>query len=330
MKKILVISTTGMGDTLWGTPAIRAIKKTLPALKLHFLLQARWRPLFEDNPHIDRLIDYHPQWYRQPFTAMRLLSQSYDAVLLFHANRDITRFLPWLRRKSLWAHQNAPWIAPANRVRIEGTVHGIRRRLKLIETIGIPGDGGHMEIFFNESDRARINHFLKSARLAPKKFIYLNVGASTAEKRWPEERFFELAQTILKHTEYKIVLGGGPAERNAIHTLLEDMDPKRAAHSLDLPLKTDCQLIGHARLLVTCDTGPMHVGFALKVPTVALFGPYDPRGAGPFELAENSCTLLHPSQNGLQATRIANQGADVKTISVDRVWDRLLKALEDT
>ncbi len=328
MKTILVISTTGMGDTLWGTPAIRAIKKARPALKLHLLTLGRWQPLFENNPHIDRLIEYHPQWYRQPWTGLRLLSESYDAVLLFHANRDITRLFPWLRRKSLWAHQNAAWIEPANRVRIEGTVHGILRRLKLIETIGIPADGGQMEIFFNESDRAAVNHFLKAARLSPKKFIYLNIGASAAEKRWPEERFFELAQAILKHTEYKIVLGGGPAEAAAVRTLLEDMDAKRVVHSLDLPLKSDSLLISHARLLVTCDTGPMHVGFALKVPTVALFGLYDPRGSGPYQLGENLCFMLHPSPNGMVSRRAAKEDRDLKKISVSRVWDTIREALQ--
>ena len=76
------------------------------------------------------------------------------------------------------------------------------------------------------------------------------------------------------------------------------LDPDRCHNSIGLPLKPDSYIIGQARLLITCDTGPMHVGFALKVPTVALFGPYDPRGTGPFDLEKNNCFMVHPTALG--------------------------------
>lgn len=327
MNRILIVSTTGMGDSLWGTPALRALKKSFPDAEIHFLVNAHWEQLFAGNPNIDRIIDYSPKWFHQPLIGLKLLRYKYDYVLIFHANKDITRLLPWLRYRTLSAHQTSAWIPEKNRVRIETLVHGIQRRLILISKIGVDSDGGQMEIVFNEADRRDAIEFLDKNSLSPKNYIYINIGASGAHRRWPENRFFALAEKILQQTDYKIVLGGGPGEKKNIHAMREKLDPDRCIDTLGVPLKTDSYIIRQALLLITCDTGPMHIGFALKVPTVALFGPYDPRGTGPFELKKNSCFMIHPSVQGEFSPDTDFEKGDLKKIDVARVWDKVLEAL---
>lgn len=327
MKRILVISTTGMGDSLWGTPALRALKKSFPDADIHFLVNTHWKELFKGNPNIDRIISYSPKWFKQPLTGLRLLRHRYNHALIFHANKDITRLLPWLRYQSLVAHQNFAWIADKNRVRIDTLVHAIQRRLILILKIGVNPDGGQMEIFFNATDRKNANAFLNKKSLPPQKYIYINIGASGAHRRWPEDRFLELAQKILQETDYKIILGGGPGEKQHIHAMRKKLDPDRCHDTIGVPLKPDCDIIRQARLLITCDTGPMHVGFALKVPTIALFGPYDPRGTGPFELKKNNCFMIHPTVLGEFSPETDLGGGDLKKIGVSRVWEKVQEAL---
>ena len=138
MKRILVVSTTGMGDSLWGTPALRALKKSFPDADIHFLVHSHWEKLFVGNPNIDRIINYSPKWFNQPLIAWKLLRYRYDRVLIFHANKDFTRLLPWLRYRSLIAHQTSAWIPEKNRVQIEGLVHGIQRRLILHILLSTP------------------------------------------------------------------------------------------------------------------------------------------------------------------------------------------------
>jgi len=327
MKKILVVSTTGMGDSLWGTPALRALKKSFPDVQLHLLVNSRWKTLFQGNPHVDRIIDYSPKWHKQPWIGLKLLPHRYDYVLIFHANKDIVRLLGWLRHRSLLAHQESIWIPETDRIRIEGVVHGIQRRLTLIEKIGARADGGQMEIFFNNGERHQAEAFMKENSLPAKNFIYINIGASAPHRRWPEERFLELSREILKRTPLKIILGGGPAEKNAILGMIKNLQPGRVCHSLDLPLKADSFVIGQARLLITCDTGPMHVGFALKVPALSLFGPYDPRGTGPFDLGKNRCFMIHPSPQTEFAAGKEYLEADLNRIPVSLVWDKVREAL---
>ena len=77
-----------MGDTLWSTPAIRAIKKDIPHSCIDLLLQPRWKPLFNDNKNIRHLYSYNPQWYRQLLNLPNILKSNYDYVFIFHANND--------------------------------------------------------------------------------------------------------------------------------------------------------------------------------------------------------------------------------------------------
>jgi ADP-heptose:LPS heptosyltransferase len=327
MKRILVVSTTGMGDSLWGTPALRSLKKSFPHSHIHFLVNAHWATIFKGNPHIDLLIQYFPQWYKQPFIGLQLMQYAYDFLLIFHANKDIKRLLPWLRYQSLLTHQDFPWIQEKNRVSIEGMVHGIQRRLVLISKLGAKPDGGQMEIFFNDAERNEATAFMKKTSLSPQNYIYINIGASGAHRRWPEDRFLKLAEKILQQTNYKIILGGGPGEKQHIHDMKEALNSDRCSDSIGVPLKPDSYIISQARLLITCDTGPMHVGFTLKVPTVALFGPYDPRGTGPFDLGKHRCFMIHPSAKGEFSPDVDYENGELKNIDVTTVWDKVQEAL---
>ena len=317
MNRYLIISTTGMGDCLWGTPAIRALKNSFPDVSIDLLVHARWKELLIGNPHVDRILEYYPQWYRQPFLGIKLLRQRYRAVLIFHANLNIMRLLTWVPTGKILAHQPSDWLRKHWIVDVLGEVHGIPKRLALINALGGQSDGGQMEIFFQAPERHAVENFLKDNRLSPQKYIYLNVGASGAHRRWPKERFLELAGKILESTEYSLVLGGGPGEKESIAELLSALGPERSTDSLKLSLKQDCYLIAQARLLVTCDTGPMHIGFATRVPTVAIFGPYDHKGTGPYGLEENKCFRILPSEN-----------KTLQDITVEEVWQTVQSALE--
>ena len=156
MKNFLIVSTTGMGDTLWATPSIRATKKAFPHSGIDLLLQPQWIPLFQGNKHIRHIIPYHPEWYRQVFLIPSLLKHYYDHVLIFHANKDIRRIIPFLRNNNILSHQDTtilPGISENQIIQIDKPVHGIRRRLAIIEKLDIPLDGTHMEVFIKEQEK---------------------------------------------------------------------------------------------------------------------------------------------------------------------------------
>jgi len=339
LKNILIINTTGMGDLLWGTPAIRAISKALPEVSIDLLLQSRWNDLFSGNPYIRKLIPYHLQWYRQLLGLPKLLQFKYDHVLIFHANKNISRILPWLRTSFIWSHQNTnilPGLSEKQIIQINKPVHGILRRIAMLEKIQVPADGTHMDIFLDEKDKADTLLFLKNNRMAPKEFIYMNIGGSSLQKQWPVDKFVSLAKLILKNTSMSIILGGGPEATDRVSLIEKEIGLKRVTRATHLSLKKNCSLISQARILISPDSGPMHIGFALKVPTIALFWSSDSTGTisrnplngpdycGPLNIDESLYAVLYG--NFFNGTKKEDnpENSFLKPILVSEVWEKIL------
>jgi len=330
-----------MGDALWGTPAIRAIKKTWPQVEIDLLLQPQWEGLFCGNSNIRRVIPYSPRWHRQIIGLPKLLGTRYDHVLIFHANKDIRRILPWLRCSSIWSHQeitNLPGVPSNQIVRIEKPVHGILRRMAMLEKIQIPSNGTHMDIFLNDDDRADALLFLKRHCMTPKEFIYINIGGSIPQKQWPVDKCISLAKLILQNTSLAIVLGGGPEDADRVNSIKKRLDRQRVTRAVRRPLRANCALIAQARMLITPDSGPMHIGLALKVPTIALFWATDslgrkrnvlngPEYCGPIGIGKNLCAVLYGD-----FVAIKKEGDPEhffpKPILVSEVWEKVLDLLK--
>ena len=330
-----------MGDTLWATPAIRAIKKELPNVGIDLLLQRRWKPLFYGNKNIRRLISYRPQWHRQLIGLPKILVTRYDHVLIFHANKDMRRILPWLRSQSIWSIQYPNTISGVSKnqiVQIEKPTHGILRRIAMLEKIQIPSNGTHMDIFLNDDERRNALLFLKQNGMIPKGFIYLNAGGHTPYKRWSVDKFISLAKTILQNTSLNIMLGGGPEAVIRADLIKDQLDSKRVTRATHCSLRENCALIAQARILITPDSGPMHIGFALKVPTIALFWTTGSEGrirndlngpeyCGPLEIDKSLSSVLCGDFVDING-KIDSEKVFPNPILVEDVWERVLGILK--
>ena len=350
MKKILIISTTGMGDTLWGTPAIRALKKKFPQIDIDLLLQPQWQDLFTGNPYVSKLISYHPQWYRQILKIPNFLKDRYDHVLIFHANKCIARILPWLRSSSIFSHQYDPALDENGNVKgglpgiqldkiihFNKPVHAIYRRLAILKEINVPSDGTHMDIFLKDDEKEDTRLFLKKNNIRSKDFIYLNIGGSVSYKQWSIDKIVLLSKTILQKTFLSIVLGGGPEDISRINATLRLLDPRRVTHASKRSIKENCALISEAKILITPDSGPMHIGYALKVPTISLFWSTNNEGiqrnvlngpdyCGPLDINKSLSSVLSGSFGGNELIDSKNQ-ITPEIITVDEVWNEIVEFL---
>ena len=354
LKKFLIISTTGMGDTLWSTPAIRAIKKTMPNSCIDLLLQPQWKSLFSENKNIRGLYSYYPKWYRQLLTLPSILKSHYDHVFIFHANKDISRLLPWVRCSNIWLNQdlNPPgrfkWRTKlfmdymgtrkkTQMVPFSKPTHPIHRRLDMLKETHIIPDGTHMEIFINDDENKKSNEFLKYNQITKNNFIYLNIGGSLPQKQWPQKKFIALSKRIISNTSLFLVLGGGPDDAHRINTINEEINHERVVLAKDRSLIENCALIKNAKILVTPDSGPMHIGFALKVPTISLWPVVTSNGealnpmngpdyCGPLDIDQSLCCVLRGNFLDINHKSEVEQ-LFIKQISVDDVWQKILKFL---
>ena len=344
-----------MGDTLWGTPSIRAIKKKIPQVEIDLLLQPQWQSLFHNNKNIRSLIPYYPQWYYQLKVLSKVITTHYDHVLIFHANKDIRRILPFLRSPSILSHQathgywrsreklsiNHPDNLKNKIIKLKKPVHGILRRIELIKNINIPSNGTHMDIFLEEKDNNEAIKFLGINNIRPKNFIYLNIGGSIIQKQWPVDKFISLSKAILRETSLSIVLGGGPEDMARVEFIQNQLGHNRITSTKNRSLKKNCALINQSKVLITPDSGPMHVGFALKVPTIALFWTTDNKGiarndlngpdyCGPLEIDKSLYSVIRGGfvDIGTKKNWMAWNNPEhlfSKTIVAEDVWQELIK-----
>ena len=322
MKKVLIVSTTGMGDCLWGTPGIRALKKTFPNLDINLLVKGFWRPLFEGNPYISKILEYHKEWYRQPILGFKIFNKKYDLIFIFHSNKNFKRMLPWLPSSPIWCHQDHLWVPESNRVKIERDIHGIQRRLVMLEKFGVKPDGNQMEIFFDTLTLEKADQILQVPGFNSREFAYLNLGAAVESRRWMVDRFIELAKQFLKATSWSIILGGGPQEKKHALEALKFLNNPRVMEVCSQPIRVNANIISRAQLMVTSDTGPMHIGFATKTPVIALFGTIS-RNSGPCDIPNHLFRIIKIGPVAEAAKDQKVNKYNFEGITVNMVWKQV-------
>ena len=207
----------------------------------------------------------------------------------------------------------------------------------MIEKIQIPSNRTHMDIILSTDEKKEANFFLEKHGTRSKEFIYLNIGGSVSYKQWPVEQFIALSNLILNDTSLKIVLGGGPEDTDRINFINDQISQERVIAASNRSLIENCALIDNAKVLVTPDSGPMHIGFSLKIPTISLFWETDcnglirnelngPNFCGPLNIDESLSSVLcgnfFESNKGVDSESLTS-----KLILASDVWEKILKFL---
>ena len=162
----------------------------------------------------------------------------------------------------------------------------------------------------------------------------MNIGGSVLYKRWPINKFILLSKTILQKTSLSIVLGGGPEDKFRVDEINKQLDRRRVAQASHRSLIENCALISQAQILITPDSGPMHIGYALKVPTIGLFWSTNNEGiqrnvlngpdyCGPLDIDKSLSSVI--SGSFMENEMIDSKDPmTLKIISVEDVWNQII------
>lgn len=279
-NKILVRGTNWIGDAVMTTPALMALRAGCPDAEIVLLTNPLVAPLFKHHPAVDRVLVYARKgkhrglrgFYRmvrelrrENFDAALLLQNAIEAALLTFAARIPYRAgYPTDARRLLLSD-------PVNLNPGDKTLHHTEYYLTLLRRLGFatPQTSLCLHVTPAELDWARTT-------LESNNVIALNPGAAYGSaKRWFPERFAAVADTLAQRYGATILLTGGPGERE----IGEEIGAFMQSDSINMVGKTDVRqmmaLLASSRLLITNDSGPMHVAAAFDVPIVAVFGPTD-------------------------------------------------------
>jgi len=279
VQNILIVSTTGIGDCLWGTPGIRELKNAYPDAQIDLIVKKDWLDLFKNSPHLEKIYPYKNRWYAQILLGLKLLLKpKYTHVYIFHANSDFGRMKKFLKSSPIWNHQGHKWCPDQYNVKskkwdnspsIISDLHAIERRIFMLREIKVELKQPQMELFFSAIEKKSYSQYANHIGLKTP-FVVCHIGASSVDRLWESKNFYTLANLILNKTSFNIVFGGNKKEKKILKALhLPDSD--RIFFAFDMSPVNYAYLLSQASLLVSNNTGPMHIGYAVNTPTIGIF-----------------------------------------------------------
>ncbi|NVN98255.1 MAG: glycosyltransferase family 9 protein [Geobacteraceae bacterium] len=278
-SRILIIKPGAIGDLLHITPVIRALKGFAPDAAITVMVGSKiTKSLFNDNPMVNDVIVFdkkgeHRKWLNLFALWKKIRDARYDLVL----NYQRSNLKGWFLVTAAFPCRVLVYHKLRHRV-----IHAIEDHLRPLELLGVDPFtyDKSLDFFPSTQDEAFADNFIRVNNLYTKKIVAFNPGTSHASKCWPIERFIELGNAIAADFGCEILLLGSPAEKELTDTISKGM--QFPVHDLcGCSLGESAAVLKRCELLVTGDTGPMHIATAVNVRVLALYGPISPVRSGP-------------------------------------------------
>ncbi|MCM8765205.1 MAG: glycosyltransferase family 9 protein [Candidatus Omnitrophica bacterium] len=283
---ILIIGLSSIGDNLLISPSIRLIKDCCEGSSIDFVVGPRAAAFAEKNPLFSNTYIWDKKTGVK--TLIRMLgNRKYDLIVDFR-NSLIPFFLNAEYRLTFFLRELF-----SRRV----SVHEAERAVKFIEPYF--GKMETVELYFPlyhaEIDEHKKAFERTGISLDSDNFIVLNPGAAFEKKRWDKDRFAEVARTIILKYGVKVVIVGSKNEIDLAREITAKIHDERVFNLVGkINLRQLACLLSESMLLITNDTGTMHLASAMKCPVIAIFGPGNPLRYGPIG---TKSIVLHTGRN---------------------------------
>ncbi len=287
VRRVLLISSTALGDTLFSTPAIRALKERFPDWSLEVLGHRVFGAVLAHNPNLDRLWAYPGRSRRLLRLIRDLRSRQYDLVIILHGNDPEATMLAHLTGSPfIIGSANSP-LALAYAARIEAPAdlhtHAIERRLDYVRLLGADTQDKRMDFFLPSVEKRRAEAILaKHFGTLPTLLLALHPTGSDPYKWWPKDNFIELGNFLYEAYGASLLIISGAKDQAAAEAIAAQLSGPTLVTGGRCSLLTTAAFLSYCRLLVANDSGPLHMGLALGVPTIALIGADHPARIGPY------------------------------------------------
>ena len=297
IKKFLIVSTTALGDTIWATPSIRSLKETFPNSSISVLTSSIGSQVLKNNPYIDEVfLLKKTSLIHLCKLYMQMRKRYFTTALFFHTSqRPILPFCYMLGiREMIGTKGLQKGLDSLLSTAVEKKpMHEIERRLKIIECVGAPATYTELEIFPQKRHSEEAQEWLENHGFSfTTPIVALHPGASTRFRQADPKVISEVAKLLQKNHKCQILITGTLQEKNLVDEITK-LVPGAIGLAQNLDLHTFAALIGKMSALVVGDTGPMHIAFAMKTPTVALFPASNPLSFGPYQIQPNLVKVFH-------------------------------------
>jgi len=325
---ILVVSNTGFGDTILSTPAIVSLRESFPRAKIIFLVNKKIGPLFVNYKYVNQIIRYTGNFINLIYIIGMCRYNRVSTVFLLHANGPEDMFIAMLsgahnilkctdNEKHEYRHlfMNEP---------IFKSPHNIERKLDLIRLF----NPSHISTKMVIADKFYRNNEHTIKLPINKTLIGIQLGTQEVYKIWPIENVISLSNKLLKKGFFLVYFGATKLELTMMRTLLKNI---KSDSIMDLCGKTALDelpyILKKINLLITSDTGIMHLAIAMQTKTLSLFSPSPFNEVGAYQDKE---LHSHIQKDGFFEDHLPKKKrsqAAMKMITVDEVFIKTMEIL---
>jgi len=279
-SKILLVQTSFLGDTVLTLPLIAEIKRRFPAAKLSLLCTPVGKELLDGQPVLDEIIVDDKRradkgWSGLWRKARALKAKGFALGLCPHKSFRSALLLCLARiPHRVGFRQSKGWFLFNSLASRNARKHDVERNLSILEALGIElGDcNPAMELHVPSNTREAARRLLAGLGVNTEKLIVgVNPGSVWPTKRWAAGSFSALIRLLKRDVECEVVLFGGPEDVPVAREIELQSSARVVNVAGTIPLRMLPAVLAHCALLITNDSGPMHIAVALGVPVVAIF-----------------------------------------------------------
>jgi heptosyltransferase-2 len=289
--KILILALSGIGDALMFSPSLKILRNNLPDAQIDMLVMFKGaKDIYQNNPNLSNLIhfDFLKEGAAKSLRFVLSLRKKYDITInVYPSNRreyNIISFLIGAKERFAVKYkrmnfQNLNWLNN-HLIDENDETHNVETNLRMIETLlGEKIDSSPpLEIFFKNDEEEFAKDQLEKVSISKNDFVIgIHPGCATLKnhikRRWEPEKFIELSKSLISDYKAKILIFGGPEEKELKTQIFRGIESSKAFLIETKTLLQSTAIMKRCNLFITNDSALMHIASALKLNVVAIIGP---------------------------------------------------------
>lgn len=280
VNKILILRLSSIGDILLTFPLIKALRTRFPNAEINYVVKKQYAELVSANPHIGRIITFDKN---DGWTGLREIKRSirvkgFDLILDIHRNIRSWYLRKWLIGSKVLKYRKyllRRWLLVLTKINLyKNPVSLIERYLDTVKRLGIETKDHSLEVYIPHQVITRVNEILRQQIHAGiSRIAAFCPGAGFSTKRWPVQGFCQVGNNLMNKGNTQIVVLGG-AEDAALGEYIREHVSGPVYNACGLfSILESAAIMSQCQIVLSNDTGLLHVATALRKPTVAIFGP---------------------------------------------------------
>ena len=290
MQRILIIEPNWLGDILFTTPAIRAIRQQNPKSYIVCMTHPRCAEMLEGNSRIDDIILFderssHSSILKKISFIKKLKSYKFDIVLSFHGSmtKMLICYLAGIGKRVGYLSKKRSFLLTDSIPTPDKEPHRVEYFLNITQSIGADTKNKNYEFSVSDDDIKDANRVLEKEGISKDdEFLIVNPGGNWLPKRWSKENYSKLIKKIKEIYNKKIVITGSEKDISLADSIIKESNTKATNLAGKTTLNQLAGLMKRSAFVISNDSGPMHIAVSQNVPTIALFGPTSPDITGPY------------------------------------------------